>query len=215
MKKHTLFSLLVVLLLTSCASQIPSAGGNESGTEPASPSANEAGAEATSVPTATEAISAAPTFDNLCPAAKDGFNPHVSEADGYCLLYPADAVVVPQRFIVINPASATADTLGDAWVDIQVESASGRSAAQVADAKIAEAGEGIGVTRSEILLGGEQAIVVDGLPAPDSWRVVFAVHNDRLYTLTFQPWFPSNDPNQPTPLETLYATIVDTLRFMP
>lgn len=166
-------------------------------------------------PTATEAIPAAPTFDNACPAAKDGFNPHVSEADGYCLLYPADAVVVSTRFIVINPASATADTLGDAWVDIQVESASGRSAAQVADAKIAEAGEGFGVARSEILLGGKQAIVVDGLPAPDSWRVVFAVHNDRLYTLTFQPWFPSNDPTKSTPLETLYATIVDTLRFMP
>lgn len=166
-------------------------------------------------PTATEAISAAPTFDSSCPVAKDGFNLHVAEEDGYCLLYPTDAVAVPARFIVINPASATADTLGDAWVDIQVEPASGRSAAQVADAKIAEAGEGFGIARSEILLGGQHAIVVDGLPAPDSWRTVFVVNHDRLYTLTFQPWFPSNDSSQPTPLETLYVTIVNTLRFMP
>lgn len=100
-------------------------------------------------------------------------------------------------------------------MDIQVEPATGRSAAQVADAKIAEAGEGFGIVRSEILLGGQPAIVVDGLPAPDSWRVVFVVNNDRLYTLTFQPWFPSSDPNQPTALEKLYAAIVDTLRFMP
>lgn len=171
--------------------------------------------EDTPAPPATEAISVAPTFDSSCPSAKDGFNLHAAEGDGYCLLYPAEAVVVPQRFIVINPASATADTLGDAWVDIQVEPATGRSAAQVADAKIAEAGEGFGIVRSEILLGGQQAIVVDGLPAPDSWRVVFVVNNDRLYTLTFQPWFPSSDPNQPTPLEALYAAIVDTLRFMP
>ena len=37
----------------------------------------------------------------------------------------------------------------------------------------------------------------------------------RLYTLTFQPWFPSGDPDLPTPLEPLYTTIVDTLRFTP
>lgn len=164
---------------------------------------------------ATEAISATPTFDGSCPSIQDGFALRTAEDDGYCLLYPVDAVVVAERFIVINPTSATADTLGNAWVDIQVEPASGRSAAQVADTKIAEAGEGFGIARSEILLGGQQAIVVDGLPAPDSWRTVFVVSHDRLYTLTFQPWFPSGDPNQPTPLETLYATIVGTLRFMP
>jgi hypothetical protein len=171
-------------------------------------------AEPTSAPPAGDNTST-PAPDAACPAAKDGFNLHVAAEDGYCLFYPAEAVVVPKRFIVINPASATADTHGDAWVDIQVESASGRSAAQVADAKIAEAGEGFGIERSEILLGGQQAIVVDGLPAPDSWRTVFVVDDDRLYTLTFQPWFPSGDPDQPTPLETLYTTIVDTLRFTP
>ena len=162
------------------------------------------------VPTA-----AVPTPAERCPTAGDGFELHVSTADGYCLLYPADAVVVPQRFIVINPSSATADTLGDAWVDIQVEPAAGRDAAQVADARIAEAGEGFGILRSEILLGGQPAVVVDGLPAPDSWRTVFVANDDRLYTLTFQPWFPSTDPAQPTPLENLYTTVVDTIHFLP
>lgn len=93
--------------------------------------------------------------------------------------------------------------------------AAGRTAAQVADAQIAEVGEDFGVTRSEITMDGMQAIVVDGLPGPDSWRKVFVVANDRFYTMEFQPWFPSDDPAQPTLLENLYTTIVDTIHFLP
>ncbi len=60
-----------------------------------------------------------------------------------------------------------------------------------------------------------QAVVVDGLPGPDPSRRVFIASNDRLYTLTFMPWAPSNDSSQPTPLENLYTTIMDTIHFLP
>ncbi len=139
----------------------------------------------------------------------------VNEENGYCLLYPAEYSVIPPQLIVINPVNAPGDAPGEAWAEILMEPASGRTAAQVADAQIAEWGADFGITRSEILVDGQQAVVVDGLPGQDSQRKVFVVGNERLYTLAFLPWFPSNDPSQPAPLENLYAMIVDTIHFLP
>jgi hypothetical protein len=133
--------------------------------------------------------------------------------DGYCLLYPAGDTALPPRLIVINPTNAPGDQPGDAWLDISVEAAANRTAAQVADGQIAAAGQGFNITRSEILVDGKPAVVVDGLPGPDPWRKVYIVNNERLYTLSFLPWSPN--PNAPTPLEKLYTMVIDTLRFLP
>ena len=154
----------------------------------------------------------APRADG-CPAETADLKLLVNAEEGYCLLYPADDVAVPLRFIVINITRKTPDTPGAAWVDIMLEPANGRTAAQVADAKIAEAGEGFNITRQDVLVDGVPAVVVDGLPGTDSNRVVFIVSKDRLYTLVFMPWFPN--PNETTRLEELYKTIMDTLHFLP
>lgn len=148
-----------------------------------------------------------------CPAETADLKLLTRADEGYCLLYPADDSLLPPQTIVINPASATADTPGDAWVDISVEAASGRSAAQAADGQITAAGEGFNITRNEIRVDGNQAIVVDGLPGPDPWRKVFIVSNDRLYTLSFLPWTPN--VNAFPSLEKLYATVIDSLHFLP
>lgn len=195
MKKASLILTLAVIMLSACSPSTP---------------------EDIPTPPATEAPTQSPVEQgNGCPATTADMELQVNEEDGYCLLYPAAYAVNPPRLIIINPVSAPGDVPGDAWVNIVAEPASGRTAAQVADAQIAEAGEGFGIMRSEILMDGAQAIVVDGLPGPDSWRKVFVVENDRLYTMEFQPWFPSNDPAQPTPLENLYVTITNTIHFLP
>src|SRR5688572_5750225 len=102
---------------------------------------------------------------------------------------------------------------GDAWAQITVEDASGRTVAQVADEKIAEAGEGFNITRTEIMIDGKQAIVVDGLPAQDPWREVFIVGNDRLYILFFEPWEPNADWF--SELEELYSSVIASFHILP
>lgn len=131
-----------------------------------------------------------------------------NDEDGYCLLYPPNFTLIPPRFIVLNPVMR-GDKAGDAWVDIRVEPASGRAADQVANDAIAAAGEGFNIQMEAFVVDDTQAIVVDGLPGPDSLRSVYVVNNDRLYTLTFMPW------GQNPELDTLYDQVMASLHFLP
>jgi len=139
----------------------------------------------------------------------------MNEEDGYCFLYPAPYSTGVPHTIIINPAAGPGDTLGDAWMWIEMENAVGRTAAQVADAEIGSAGSGLNIGGFEVEIDGGAAVVVDGLPGPDEWRRVFVVHNERLYTLTFLPWVPNTAGAELSPLEELYTIIVQTLRFPP
>jgi len=65
---------------------------------------------------------------------------------------------------------------------VNTKAALGRTIAQAADAKIAETSKPR-IARAEILINGNQAIVVDGLSSQDSWRIVFIARHNRLFTL--------------------------------
>lgn len=148
-----------------------------------------------------------------CPTPTSETKLLTNAEEGYCLLYPAEYSTTFPGHIVINPASDGGEMIGDAWLYIAMTPASGRTAAQIVDEQIAYLGEGFNITRFEVEVDGEQAVVVDGLPARDSARIVFIVHNDRLYNLFFMPWYPN--AAEPTPLENLYMMVMDTLHFLP
>ena len=163
---------------------------------------------------ATE-VPASSTSIDACPSETAELKLFVNAVDGFCFLYPIGYAALPPYLVVIHPNGISGgDSLpGDALVQVTLEAASGRTAAQVADEKIAEAGDGFNITRSEILIDGKQAIAVDGLPAQDPWREVFIVDNDRLYILYFEPWTPSADwfPE----LEKLYASVIESFHGFP
>ncbi|HET9907496.1 MAG TPA: hypothetical protein VFQ23_12665, partial [Anaerolineales bacterium] len=187
-----------------------------------------------SIATETPASS---TSMGACPTETADLKLFMNADDGYCLLYPTVHTAIPPYMIVINPTGLAGDMPGDAfeeatqraiqeergfrprdmpgdaWVYINVEAASGRTATQVADGQIAEAGAGWNITRSEILIDGKQAIVVDGLPRPVPLRAVFIVANDRLYTLLFMRM--SSNSEVFAQLEELYAVVIDTFHFLP
>ena len=149
-----------------------------------------------------------------CPSETADLKLFMNAEAGYCLLYPTEDSIGLPALIIINPNGAVGgDMPGDAWAQITVEDASGRTVAQVADEKIAEAGEGFNITRSEILIDGKQAVVVDGRPAQDPSREVFIVDNDRLYTLYFLPWDPRADWS--SELEKLYSSVITSFHVLP
>jgi len=150
------------------------------------------------------------TSTDACPSETADMKLFMNAVDGFCFLYPIRYASLPPYMVVINPNGISGGDFlpGDALVQVTVEAASGRIAAQVADEKIAEAGEGFNITRSEILMDGNHAIVVDGLPAQDPWREVFIVDNDRLFTLFFEPWTPNADWF--SELENLYSSVIDS-----
>jgi hypothetical protein len=164
-----------------------------------------------SIATETPASS---TSTGACPSETADLKLFMNAEAGYCFLYPTDHSIGLPALIIIHPNGAVGgDMPGDAWAQITVESASGRTAAQVADEKIAEAGEGFNITRAEILIDGKQAVVVDGRPAQDPSREVFLVDNDRLYTLYFLPWDPRADWSPE--LENLYASVITSFHVLP
>ncbi|HEY6074908.1 MAG TPA: hypothetical protein VIV15_16400, partial [Anaerolineales bacterium] len=111
------------------------------------------------------------------------------------------------------PFPPPGDIPGDAWVNFMVEPAAGRTAAQAADAEIADQIPGLNITRSETTMDGAPAVVVDGLSSFDSVRKVYIVMNDRLYILWFMPWFPN--ASAPTLLDKLYDTVMGSIHFYP
>jgi hypothetical protein len=173
---------------------------------------------ATQAPASEAPVTEAPTTEvpseaSTCPTATSDTKLLTNTEEGYCLLYPAEAVSNMPGWVVINPVSGPGDIPGDAWVYVQVQDAAGKTAAQFVDEQVTALGEGFNISTSEVEVDGEQAVVVDGLPGQDSNRQVFIVHNGRLYNLVFAPWFPN--AAEPTPLEHLYATVMDTFHFLP
>jgi hypothetical protein len=136
----------------------------------------------------------------------------MNEEDGYCFLYPATAYATIPHFWAINPVppGSVGDVIGDGWLSIEMRSANGLTAAEVADGEINILPPGgFDIVRTDIQIDGVPAVVVDGLPGPDSWRRVFVVANDRVYTLIFLPW------GHVEGLEEMYTLAVRTLRFTP
>lgn len=160
------------------------------------------------------ATSVAPTSSaDVCPTATADLKLLTNTANRYCVLYPAEYSTATPNFIVINPVTGSGgDSLGDAWVNINVTDAQGQTAAQAADAASAGFGSGFNITKTAIEVDGVQGVVMDGLPGQDSNRQVFIVSNGKLYQLTFAPWYPN--ANTPTPLDGLYKTIIETLHFI-
>src|SRR5215213_4649180 len=84
----------------------------------------------------------APSSASACPTPTADTRLLTNTEDGYCLLYPAEDSAEMPGFVVINPISAAGDMPGEAWVNIQVQDAAGRTAAQVAEEAITAAGAG-------------------------------------------------------------------------
>ncbi len=136
----------------------------------------------------------------------------VDKDRGFCLLYPDDyQVAEPSPGEVVLYAGSLMD-VSRPKVFIQVADAAGRTAAQAADAIVAEFGEGVervfGVT-----VGYEVAERLDNVPGQDLSRQVIAVHGDKVYTLVFVPADEAQGDVY-RDMEGLYELVLRSFRFL-
>lgn len=197
--KKIIVTILLFIMLSACSQAIETSFPAET-------------LQPTIAPIVTE-MPETPTPMGACPAETANLKLFINSDSGYCFLYPIEDTPLPPYIVVVNPNGVSGGDFlpGDALVQVSIEAASGNTVAQIVDQKITEAGEGFNITRSEILIDGKQAIVVDGLPAQDPWREVFIVDNDRLYHMFFQPWIPNAEWF--SELEKLYSSVIDSFHI--
>ncbi|MCB8944148.1 MAG: hypothetical protein H6658_10375 [Ardenticatenaceae bacterium] len=122
-----------------------------------------------------------------CPEATAVTQLYRSQADGYCLLIPAD-------FTAEETAPGNSVIYFGSLMDVEhpklfinVAEADGRPIYEVAE-EMAANWEGFEIERTfGLLVDGEPAEMLGKLPGQDLNRQLIVIHDGRLYTLTFVP----------------------------
>lgn len=129
---------------------------------------------------------------SACPAGglqgDQNSAPYLNIDGGYCLVYPSffllsqqfDQGIASLTTNYVSPAITDQLVFEMLTVTIQVETANGRTLAQVVDEAAASAGTAT-LTRTPATLGGEAAEIVEG--SADGSRHLYAVHGERVYHL--------------------------------
>lgn len=144
-----------------------------------------------------------------CPTPAAGIAAFASATHGYCLIYPESYVVEqPNPYETVLVIESLMNHT-DPRVSITVEAANGRTAAQVVDGLLATLDTAVfDIERSETVIGGEEAIMLDNVPGQDINRQLFVVHEDILYHMMFTPFDASS-----TQAENLFGMVTGSLVF--
>jgi hypothetical protein len=142
-----------------------------------------------------------------------------SDRLGLCFSYPQGYTQLPSTDIVeiTAPDIPGTDTKGLFWLEIS--NSYNRTAEKIADQDMtyAVAQQGVpleNLGRWTVTLGGEQAVVLDGMPGQDLVRRVYIVHQQTLYILTFSPTHTENKAASDQ-METLYAAVTSSWAWSP
>lgn len=209
--------LLVALALSACTSgetetataTIAPAPTEEPAAEPTTPPAEE--------PTATAEPEATPTIavaEGECAAPTADTQLIENRAQGYCLLLPAaylSSETSPGDFDYFVGSQLG---VSDPRLFVHIEGANGRTPDQAADEWLAFFGLPFEPERNaDVTLAGEPVVQLDGVPGQDIQRILFVVHEDRLYRLTLVPAGPDDAIYEAT--LALYDQLLDSWRFFP
>jgi hypothetical protein len=135
-----------------------------------------------------------------------------SETLTYCFTFPEGFTQQPygSQVEVMGMLAANASHAGVVWIDAM--EAGGRTAEDVANEEVAAFGGS--PPRSTVLLGGEEALVLSGMPGQDPIRKVYIVHEGWLYTLSFTPER-SDIEIARTQMEILFSSLTETWVWKP
>jgi len=136
-----------------------------------------------------------------------------SDQLGLCFSYPQGYTQIPYNDAVeiVAPDLPGSDLKGLFWLEIS--DSYNRSAEEIADQEMTYAA-GLNVGRWTVMLDGEQAVVLDGMPGQDLQRRVYVVHQQTLYILAFMPTRSENKAAG-LQMETLYAAVTNSWAWSP
>lgn len=157
----------------------------------------------------------APESTPVPTSANDTVELSSSESDrlGLCFSYPQGYTQLPSTDTVeiVAPDLPGTDTKGLFWIEIS--DSYDRTAEVIADQDMTLAA-GVDVGRWTLTLGGEQAVVLDGMPGQDLQRRVYVVHQQTLYVLAFMPTRSENKLANDQ-MEALYAAVMNSWAWSP
>ncbi len=138
-------------------------------------------------------------------------------AEGYCLVLPQRFSLLPQDDGSLGMAGPALDWSAEparALLKVFVKPAAGQALRQLVDAYVDQLPPTeIPVKQTEMSLGGEPAIRLDGVPSRNGTTEILAVHNDNLYDLAFDP-DPQGIPEAADDLARLLDLTVNTFTFL-
>lgn len=137
---------------------------------------------------------------------------YTSNIQGYSLYLPNDYKVLattPNETEFIYSGSKPGDSF--AWIDN--EPANGRTVEQVVQEVKAAQGGVLDIKTKNIIIDGEQAVVVSPLTGQNFIRRIIVIHNDTLYQMNFTPEDPQTGEFYKH-MENLYKSVLDTFRFI-
>lgn len=153
-----------------------------------------------------------------CPEPETGTTLFTNSEDGYCLLLP-EGYTVDDSLTTETGGGETAVYMGSSLdtthgrLFITVENGEGQSLEDWTQAKQEAFADFNVIWSFGYMLDGVMSNQFDQLPGQDLSRQVLAVHNDRLYTLTFLPDDPAAGDAYTT-MQALYETVMDSFSFL-
>lgn len=155
------------------------------------------------------------SVDDECPPAVAGTQWYANSAMGYCLLLPTGYDIFETDDTSVSVVVDSLLNVSDPRLHINVTDLMGGSAADAAEAALADAQIAMPDWEAEVstvTVGGEEAVVVSRLPGQEWTRDVFVAHGGRLYRLTFMP--ADEDRGEVyARMQTLYQTALDSFTF--
>ncbi|MGZ6316733.1 MAG: hypothetical protein ACXWNQ_05685 [Anaerolineales bacterium] len=128
-----------------------------------------------------------------------------SDQLGLCFSYPQGYQQIPSGNSIEIAAPDLPGSGVKALFWLEISNAYDRSAETIAAQDMTLAA-GADIGRSTIMLGGQPAVVLDGMPGQDLQRTVYAVRQPTLYILAFMPTRSENQAASEQ-METLYAAV--------
>ena len=136
-----------------------------------------------------------------------------SDRLGLCFSYPQGYTQIPYNDAVeiAAPGLPGSDVAGLFWLEIS--DSQNRTAEEVADQELKYVA-GLSPGRWTVTLGGERALVLDGMPGQELQRRVYIVRQQTLYILAFWPTRSDNKAASDQ-MEALYAAVTSSWAWSP